>query len=117
MYVKGDEGGVQVLNVDNVLTIPNYKQQLTNISKNMNFEISKGIKRNFILSYFLIGALQTFKERISNIKTDTDTDFIHFCSIFRRSIYPDEYGNEADSAKIQELKALIEETQVIISKN
>lgn len=117
MYVKGDEGGVQVLNVDNVLTIPNYKQQLTNISKNMNYEISKGIKRNFILSYFLIGALQTFKERISNIKTDTDTDFIHFCSIFRRSIYPDEYGNEADSVKIQELKALIEEMQVIISKN
>lgn len=114
MYVE-NEGGVQKLK-EGLLTIESYKQQLVNICKNMNYEISKGIKRNFILSYFLIGALQTFLEKISNLKTDTDADFVHFCSIFRRSIYPDEYGNEADSIKVQELSTLIQQTEEIISK-
>ena len=116
MYVAGEEGGVQKLNVDSILTIDNYKQQLVNICKNMNYEISKGIKRNFILSYFLIGALKTFQEKISNVKTYAVGDFIHFCSVFRRSIYPAEYGSEADSVKVEELKALVAQAQEIISQ-
>ena len=116
MYEKGDRNGVQKLNDDVPLTVDNFRQQLETIFKEMVLQISTNIKQSFILSHFLIGALHTFLEKISNVKTDTDIDFVHFCSVYRRIIYPDEYGSEADSIKAEELKTLISQTQDIISK-
>lgn len=116
MYEKGDRNGVQRLNDDMPLTVDNFKQQLDSIFTEMVHQISTNIKQFFILSHFLIGALHTFLEKISNVKTDTNNDFVHFCSVYRRVIYPDEYGSEADSIKAEELKTLISQTQDIISK-
>lgn len=111
-------GGVQKLDDENfdLRVVENYKAQLVPICQNMNYEICKNIESNFVLSYFLIGALHTFNERLTYSKIDPDADFIKFCSVFRRSIYPDEYGSEADSVKVQELQNLIEQTKTIISK-
>ena len=99
----------------NLLIIDNYKRQLVPMCKNNNFEISKNIQQNFVLSYFLIGALHTFMENITYAKTDNDTDFVKFCSIFRKNIYPEEFGDAADSAKVEELKAILEQTKNLIN--
>lgn len=117
MYTKAN-GGVQKLDDENfdLRVVENYKAQLVPICENMNYEICKNIESNFVLSYFLIGALHTFNERLTYSKTDPDADFIKFCSVFRRTIYPDEYGSEADSVKVQDLQVLIEQTKSIISK-
>ena len=84
-------------------------------AQSSNFEISKNIQQNFVLSYFLIGALHTFRESITYAKTDYDADFVKFCSIFRRNIYPEEFGDAADSVKVEELKALLERTKELIN--
>lgn len=98
------------------LTVDNYKEQLLTISQKTNFEISNTIKRYYNSSFFLIGALHTFMERISFTKTHNNRDFVEFCSIFRKSVYPEEYGAEADSVKIEELKKLLEDIKETVSQ-
>ncbi len=109
-------GGIRELDTTQDLrVIANYKSQLIPMCKNNNYEISKSIKNNFVLSHFLIGALHTFIESLTFTKTDFDADFVKFCSIFRKDIYPAEYGNAADSVKMEELNALVEKTKELIS--
>lgn len=116
MLVEG-EGGVRKLDTTQDLRIiENYKRQLVPMCQNNNYEISKNIQQNFVLSYFLIGALHTFRESITYAKTDYDADFVKFCSIFRKNIYPEEFGDAADSVKVEELKTLLEQTKELITK-
>ncbi|MBR4326957.1 MAG: hypothetical protein IKP73_15690 [Bacteroidales bacterium] len=109
-------GGTRQLDTSQDLRfIENYKRQLVPMCQNNNYEISKNIQQNFVLSYFLIGALHTFMESITYAKTDYDADFVKFCSIFRKNIYPEEYGSEADSAKVEELRVMLEQTKELIN--
>ncbi len=114
MERKGDmentPWGEADLDVSN-LTISSLREQLVTIGEEANYQISNVIKENYISSHFLIGALHTFKERIAYVNTDSDKDFIKFCSIFRKQIYPDEFGSNADNVKLQELKKIVEETK------
>lgn len=109
-------GGIRQLDTaQDLRIIENYKRQLVPMCQNNNYEISKSIQQNFVLSYFLIGALHTFMETITYAKTDNNTDFVKFCSIFRKNIYPEEFGSAADSVKVEELKALLKQTKELIN--
>ena len=109
-------GGERELSKRDFSNIEDYKSELVPIITNNNFVISNEIQRNFVLSYFLIGALHTFFEKIIYSKTNNDTDFVQLCWVFRKNIYPEEFGEAADSVKVEQLSSLIEQTKEIISK-
>lgn len=109
-------GGERELSPRDFSNIEDYKSELVPIITNNNFVISNEIQRNFVLSYFLIGALHTFFEKIIYSKTNNDTDFVQLCWVFRKNIYPEEFGDAADSVKVEQLSSLIEQTKEIISK-
>lgn len=115
MLTTANGGKRQLDTTQDLRIIENYKRQLVPMCQNNNYEISKNIQQNFVLSYFLIGALHTFRESITFAKTDYDADFVKFCSIFRKSIYPEEFGDAADSMKVEELKIILEQTIEIIN--
>jgi hypothetical protein len=109
-------GGERELSKRDFSNIADYKAELVPIITNNNYVISNEIQRNFVLSYFLIGALHTFFEKIIYSKTNNDTDFVQLCWVFRKNIYPEEFGDAADSVKVEQLSSLIEQTKEIISK-
>lgn len=110
------KGGERELSKRDFSNIEDYKSELVPIITNNNYVISNEIQRNFVLSYFLIGALHTFFEKIIYSKTNNDTDFVQLCWAFRKNIYPEEFGDAADSVKVEQLSSLIEQTKEIISK-
>lgn len=110
------KGGERELSKRDFSNIADYKAELVPIITNNNYIISNEIQKYFVLSYFLIGALHTFFEKIIYSKTNNNTDFVQLCWTFRKNIYPEEFGDAADSVKVEQLSSLIEQTKEIISK-
>ena len=89
--------------------------QLQSIATNANKEVADTIFNYNVFNYFLYGTLENFDELIIRSNED-DKDFIKFCSRFRTKLYPDEYGQESDNVKMQELKMLLNNAMVLINK-
>ncbi len=89
--------------------------QLQSIAINANKEVADTIFNYNVFNYFLYGTLENFDELIVRSKED-DKDFIKFCSRFRSKLYPNEYGQESDNVKMQELKMLLNNAMGLINK-
>lgn len=107
------DGGEVEIDLKTDKSIQNFKNQIVNYATIANDKISKTIKSNFMLSFYYYGAIDTFREKLIRDKSDNDNDYIDFCEIFRTRLYPNEFGNESDSFKMQEIKALVEEIKVL----
>lgn len=94
------------------------KSQLQGFAINANKQIADTIINYNVFNFYLFGTLENFNELILYSKNafNSNEDYRKFCSRFRMQLYPQEYGQESDNVKMQELKTYLNNAINLINK-